>query len=102
MKHYSIISKDLTALLKKRSFQWSNEAQQAFDNLKSALTTAPVLAVPKFSKQFVIETDSSKVGIGAVLMQDEHPLAFFSYSLGPRWQKLSVYEKELLAIVHAV
>ena len=61
-----------------------------------------MLAVPDFSKTFVIETDASQRGIGAVLMQDHHPLAFISRALGPRWQKLSVYEKELLAIVFAV
>lgn len=49
-----------------------------------------------------METDASQLGIGAVLMQDGHPLSFISRSLGPKWQKLSVYEKELLAIVLAV
>ncbi|XP_074342426.1 uncharacterized protein LOC141679976 [Apium graveolens] len=48
------------------------------------------------------ETDASQYGIGAILMQNDHPLAFFSKSLGSRWQKLSMYEKELLAIVTAV
>lgn len=50
----------------------------------------------------MVETDASKTGIGAVLMQDHHPLALISKSLGPKWQKLSLYEKELLAIVCAV
>lgn len=58
--------------------------------------------MPDFNKPFIVETDASKHGIGAVLMQDKHPLAYISRSLGPRWQKLSVYEKELLAIVFAV
>lgn len=66
------------------------------------MTTAPVLAVPNFDKPFIIEPDASKTGIGAVLMQDGHPLAYISRSLGPKWQALSVYEKELLAIVFSV
>ena len=56
--------------------------------------TTPVLAVPDFSKQFVLETDASDLGIGAVLMQDQHHVAYLSKALGPRNQALSVYEKE--------
>lgn len=54
---------------------------------------APVLVVPDFSHQFVIETDASDLGIGAVLMQNQHPVAYLSKALGPRNQALSVYEK---------
>ena len=102
IRNYSGISRDLNDLLKKGIFKWNDKAQVAFETLKSALIAAPVLALPDFDKIFVLETDASNEGIGAVLMQDGHPLAFLSRSLGPRWQKLSVYEKELLAIVTAV
>jgi len=60
------------------------------------------LGIPNFSKTFIVETDASTHGIGVVLMQDRHPLAFISKALGPKWQHLSVYEKELLALVFAV
>jgi hypothetical protein len=64
--------------------------------------TTPVLALPNFHKPFVIETDASDCGIGVVLMQDGHPLAFISKALGPKSRGLSTYEKEYMAILVAV
>lgn len=81
---------------------WTSECTAAIEALKQALVTAPVLALPDFNKQFVIETDASDYGVGAVLQQDGHPLAFLSKPLGPRNKGLSTYEKELLAILLAV
>jgi hypothetical protein len=60
------------------------------------------LALPNFSKQFQVETDASDLGVGAVLMQEGHPLAYISKALGPRTKDLSTYEKEYLAILIAV
>lgn len=78
------------------------EAAQAFTDLKAALTSSPVLALLDFKKLFVIETDASNFGIGAFLMQDKHPIGYISRVLGPKHRSLSVYEKELMAVVHAV
>lgn len=99
VRHYAIISKPLTQLLKKGEFVWSSTASLAFQSLKDALSSAPVLTLPDFNKSFVVETDASNSGIGAVLIQEGHPLAFLSRALGPRWQNLSVYEKELLVVL---
>ena len=61
-----------------------------------------MLALPDFSKPFSIETDASGIGIGAVLLQKGHPLAYISKDLGPRSRGLSTYEREYLAILEAV
>ncbi|XP_076896345.1 uncharacterized protein LOC143549303 [Bidens hawaiensis] len=102
IKSFGGIAGPLTNLLKKDAFQWNAEVQLAFDQLKVALTTAPVLALPDFTKVFIIETDASVKGLGAVLMQDGHPLAFISKGISVKQQAMSVYDKELLAILMAV
>lgn len=102
VKNFGKIAKPLTELLKKDSFMWTEAATEAFEALKFALTSSPVLALPDFSKTFVVETDASGKGIGAVLMQDKHPLAFISKALGPRQLGMSIYERELLAVVYAI
>lgn len=99
VKHYGIIAKPLTNLLKKGQFVWSNEATIAFEALKLAMTTTPVLQLPNFEKPFIVETNASYHGIGVVLMQGGHPLAYLSKALGPKSVGLSIYEKEFLAIL---
>lgn len=83
-------------------FQWTPQAQEAFQLLKTALSFAPVLGIPDFSKQFIIETDASDLGIGAVLMQEGHPISFLSKAFCLRNQALSTYEKECLALIMTV
>jgi hypothetical protein len=103
VKHFGIIAKPLTALLKKGSvFVWTAHHAEAFQALKDALVSAPVLALPNFSQPFCLETDASNLGVGAVLMQAGHPVAYLSKALGPKLQGLSTYEKEYLAILIAV
>lgn len=103
VRNYGVICKPLTNLLRKGVlFQWTSVTQEAFVALKTALIEAPVLALPNFQQPFVVETDASDKGIGAVLMQNGHPIAFLSKALGPRTQGLSTYEKESLAIMLAI
>ncbi|GAU16969.1 hypothetical protein TSUD_37270 [Trifolium subterraneum] len=102
IKDYGKIARPLTDLTKKDAFVWNKDAQEAFDHLKSSLTTAPVLALPDFNKDFLIECDASGGGIGAILMQDKKPVAYFIKSLGVRNLTKSTYEKELMAIVLAI
>lgn len=102
IRSYSLIAQPLTTLLRKDGFIWTAQSDKAVSELKQALSSAPVLALPDFNKTFIVETDASRTGIGAVLMQDHHPISFISRALGPRHQSLSVYEKELLAVIHVV
>lgn len=103
IRHFGVISQPLNTLLKKGAlFIWTNEHTLAFHTLQHALTQAPVLSLPDFNTTFFIETDASAVGVGAVLMQKGHPLAFLSKALGPKSRGLSTYEKEYLAVILTV
>lgn len=70
IQDYGKIAKPLTELTEKEGFRWDEITQQAFETLKRAITTAPVLALPDFEKIFDIECGASGRGVGAVLMQD--------------------------------
>lgn len=77
-------------------------ATSSFQSLQQALATAPILALPDFSIPFEVETDASQQGLGAVLQQRGHPIAYISKALSTRQQAQSAYERELNAVLHAV
>jgi Reverse transcriptase (RNA-dependent DNA polymerase)/RNase H-like domain found in reverse transcriptase len=102
IKHYGIISNPLIELLKKNAFQWSPSAALAFEELKQAMSSAPVLEMPNFTQEFVLETNASDKRLGAVLMQNRQPIVYLSKALGVKGQAMSTYEKILLALLTAV
>ena len=104
--NYSALALPLTDLTKKNAantVDWTSACEAAFQELKRRLTCLPVLQSPDLSKQFVLQTDASERGIGAVLSQrssdgEEHPVAYYSRKLLPREERYSTIEKECLAI----
>jgi hypothetical protein len=99
--NYGAVAAPLTALLKE-GFSWNDAAAAAFADLNVAVTSAPILAMPDFTKPFTVECDASSYGFGAVLIQEGHPIAFFSRPIAPRHRALAAYERELIGLVHAV
>ena len=87
---------------KKKPWRWDSIHQQAFDDIKAAIAKETVLAYPDFSKPFKIYTNASSMQLGAVITQDNRPIAFFSRKLSEMQQKYSVTEIELLAIVETL
>ena len=93
-----------------RIFEWTTKHQEAFDALKEALSTAPVLGYPDFSREFILEIDASLKGLGAVLSQQGkdgqiHVIAYVSRSLRPSERSMCNYSSakpELLALKWAV
>ncbi len=101
--NYSKIAAPLTRLTCKDKLEWSPEAEEAFHNLKTSFTTAPILIHADFSKPFFMETDASDFALGAVLSQMEggrlHPVAFHSRKFSAAEINYEIHDKELLAIV---
>jgi hypothetical protein len=109
VRHYSSIVAPLNALLAGKGKnapltpeQWTPECEVAFSRVKQALTSPETLAMPDFSKPFVVTTDASDLGLGAVLEQDGRPVAYESRKFNAAELNYTVTEKELLAVVHAL
>ena len=99
---FASIAAPLTDLLRRDAFLWGPKAELAFVKLKEAMTQAPVLRLPDFTREFVVETEASNCDIGVMLMQDNHLIAFFSKKIGLKMQASSTYIKELHAITNGV
>lgn len=102
VKGYRSNSAPLNAMLKKGEFQWNPQAERAFEELKKASLSPSVLEMPNFEKEFVLECNASATGIGAVLMQDKHPIAYLSQGLKSKALSLSAYEEEMMSISFTV
>ncbi|GFW63613.1 retrovirus-related Pol polyprotein from transposon 17.6 [Trichonephila clavipes] len=100
---YADICEALYRLKKKGAkFNWSTEAQDAFNKVKRALTEAPVLQLPNFQEQFNLFMDDSEVGIGAVRNQNHRPIAFASRTLNKAERNYTITERECLAGIWAL
>ena len=86
----------------KGAFTWTELAQRTFEEMKTIMSSCPVLALPDFSQPFIVECDASREGLGAVLMQNHHSIAFESRKLKYYDCHYSIYDKEMLAILHAL
>ena len=106
IQSFSDIASPLYQCAEKKPFSWTQSAEAAFVQLKQLLTSAPVLAYPKPGVKFILDTDASNNGIGAVLSQlqdgQERVIAYFSRSLNRAESQYCVTRKELLAMVKAV
>ena len=104
--NFASIAAVLTDLTKKSApvtVKWNSSCGDAFNTLKESLCQPPLLNSPDFNRKFILQTDASERGTGAVLSQldergQEHPVAFFSRKLLPREERYSTIEKECLAI----
>lgn len=107
-KNFSTVVSPLTSLLSpSRVFLWSDECQDAFENVKALLCSVPVLAAPVYDKTFKLEIDASAVGTGAVLIQEDihgidHPVCYFSRKFNKSQLNYSTIEKETLALLLAL
>uniref|UniRef100_A0A2N9GST5 Reverse transcriptase/retrotransposon-derived protein RNase H-like domain-containing protein n=1 Tax=Fagus sylvatica TaxID=28930 RepID=A0A2N9GST5_FAGSY len=103
VKDFSTLAAPLIEVIKKNvGFHWGADQENAFATIKDRFCSALVLALPDFNKIFEIECDALGIGIGAVLMQDRQPIAFFSEKLSGASLKYPTYDKELYALVRAL
>ena len=102
IRGFSTIVAPITDCIRKGNFTWTKSTDRAFHDIKKKLTQAPILRLPDFSKVFVVACDAFGVGIGGVLSQENHLVAFLSEKLNEARMRYSTYDKELYAVVKAL
>ena len=102
VKVFSQFTMELTDITKKGDFVWIEEAQETFDKIKYVMISCLVLAFPDFPKPFALECYALGIGIGVLLMQSGHPITFESRKLREYERHYSIYDKEMLAMMHAL
>ncbi|GFW75684.1 retrovirus-related Pol polyprotein from transposon opus [Trichonephila clavipes] len=102
-KNYPNLGETLYNLKRKlKKFCWLIEAQKAFDAVKAAITKAPALKLPDFKKPFELLTDSSSIGVGAALNQEQRPVMFASRTLSNAERNYTLTKRECLTVVWAL
>ena len=102
IEKFSYIVDPLYDLTKKNiKYHWTDKTNEAFKKLKEKLTSQPVLTLPDLSKPFEVQCDACGDCLGAVLLQEEHAIAYESRRLNTDEKTLGIYKKELLAVLHA-
>lgn len=96
IKGYATVYQPLYLALKKDNFQWGPDQEAAFATLKQVMSNPPLLSLPNFAIPITLETDACSSGIGAVLMQEGRPIAFYSQCLGPKTNAQSIYRRKHL------
>ena len=102
IKNFSSIMSPLAECTKKGVFEWTIEAQAAFEQIKGLMCKVPILRLPDFTKPFKVECDASGKGIGVMLIQEGRPVAYFSEKLNGSRLNYSTYDREFYAIIRAI
>ena len=103
IEKFSVIAGSLHDLTKKKvKYQWKDKEEEAFQTLKNKLLSESLLKLPDLSKSFEVHCDSCGDSLGVVLLQEGHPIAYESRRLNTHKKILGIYEKELLASIHAL
>ncbi len=103
MKNFAQVAAPFTNLLKKESMnEWGEEQEAAKQALIKTLTSTPLLQSPNYNEPFVVTTDASDIALGAVLTQQDKPIAFLSKAFNPTKKNWIIYEKELFTIIYTL
>jgi len=103
VQNFSKITNLPTNLIRKvAKYEWMEQCEEAFHELKKRLTSAPILVLPTIDKNFVVYSDASRSGLGCVLMQEDHIIAYASQQLKTHERNYPTHNLELVAIVFAL